>query len=145
MKSEQGELARKSSAAESGTPVIYELRSVNLTNLPEKEQASVLYRFESILDTLTDPIKLHIVQDETEVESIGAAYQIPYKRFFLETGSQDDPLVRRLGTRMARAATLPVLEIAEERPKYLRDSDGLRVQVYCVTRLGGSLDPGFMT
>ena len=143
-KSEQRELARNSSV-ESETPVVYELRSVNLTNLPEREQGSVLDRFASFLDSLTEPIKFHIVQDETEVESIGAAYQIPYKRFFLETGSQDDPLVRRLGTRMTRAVTLPAVEIAEERPKYLLDSDGLRLQVYCVTRLGGSLVPGFLT
>jgi hypothetical protein len=141
----KGELAKKGSASKSDAPVIYELRSVNLTNLPEKEQGSVLDRFASFLDSLTEPIKFHIVQDETEVESIGAAYQIPYKRFFLEMGSQADSLVRRLGTRMTREATLPVLKVAEARPKYLLDSDGLYAQVYCVTRLGGSLVPGFLT
>ena len=30
--------------------VVYELRSVNLTNLPEKEQGAVLDRFASFLD-----------------------------------------------------------------------------------------------
>jgi hypothetical protein len=138
-------LAENQPAAEPDAPVIYELRSINLTNLPEKEQGSVLDRFASFLDSLTEPIRFHIVQDEAEVESIGAAYQIPYKRFFLEIGSQADSLVRRLGTRMTRSATLPALKVAEARPKYLLDSDGLCVQVHCVTRLGGSLFPGFLT
>ena len=138
-------MAKNEPASEPNAPVIYELRSINLTNLPEKEQGSVLDRFASFLDSLTEPIKFHIVQDETEVESIGAAYQIPYKRFFLEIGSQADSLVRRLGTRMTRAAMLPLLKTAEVRPKYLLDSEGLYVQVYCITRLGGSLVPGFLT
>ena len=142
-KSEKEGLAKKEPARQA--PVVYQLRSINLTNLPEKEQGSVLDRFASFLDSLTEPIRFHIVQDETEVESIGATYQIPYKRFFLETGAQADSLVRRLGTGMTRTATLPVLMTAEARPKYLLDSDGLCVQAYCVTRLGGSLVPGFLT
>ncbi|TLX93428.1 MAG: hypothetical protein E6K96_09485, partial [Thaumarchaeota archaeon] len=73
--------------------VCYELRSINLVNLPEKEQGSVLDRFASFLDSLTEPIAFHIIQDEREVESIGAVFRIPYKRFFVETHSQVDSLV----------------------------------------------------
>src|SRR5580658_10569075 len=87
-------------------PVVYELRSVNLSNLPEKEQGSVLDRFASFLDSLTEPITFHIFQHEREVEAIGALYQIPYKRFFLETHSQADSLVQKLGTRMVRVHAL---------------------------------------
>ena len=50
--------------------VLYELRSVNLANLPEKEQGSVLDRFASFLDSLMEPITFHIVQDEREVEAV---------------------------------------------------------------------------
>jgi len=57
--------------------------SVNLANLPDKER--VLGRLASFLDSLTEPITFHILQDEREIEGIGALYQIPYKRFFVET------------------------------------------------------------
>ncbi len=125
-------------------PVVYELRSINLSNLPEKEQGAVLDRFASFLDSLTEPITFHIVQDEREVESIGAMYQIPYKRFFVETRSQVDSLILKLGTRMARAHALPLIKMARVHPKYIVDSQGRYVQTYCITRLGGTLVPGFL-
>jgi hypothetical protein len=125
-------------------PVVYELRSVNLSNLPEKEQGAVLDRFATFLDSLTEPITFHIVQDEREVEGIGALYQIPYKRFFVETRSQADSLILKLGTRMVRAHALPLIRIAKAHPKYIIDSEGHYVQTYSITRLGGTLVPGFL-
>jgi type IV secretion system protein VirB4 len=125
-------------------PVLYELRSVNLANLPEKEQASVLDRFASFLDSLTEPITFHVVQDEREVEAIGALYHIPYKRFFLETHSQVDSLVQKLGTRMVRVHALPQIRPTRVYPRYIVDSEGHYVQTYCITRLGGTLVPGFL-
>src|ERR1700687_613455 len=105
-------------------PVLYELRSVNLANLPEKEQGSVLDRFASFLDSLTEPITFHIVQDEMEVEAIGAVYKIPYKRFFVETRSQIDSLVQKLGTRMVRAHALPQIKSTGVYARYIVDSEG---------------------
>ena len=70
----------------------------------------MLDRFASFLDSLTEPITFHIVQDEREVEAIGALYQIPYKRFFVETHSQVDSLVQKLGTRMTRVHALPSIK-----------------------------------
>src|SRR5437667_1982599 len=124
--------------------VCYELRSINLVNLPEKEQGSVLDRFASFLDSLTEPIAFHIIQDEREVESIGAVFRIPYKRFFLETHSQTDSLVHILGTTVARAHALPHIEASRVSPKYVIDSEGHHVQTYCISRLGGNLVPGFL-
>jgi hypothetical protein len=124
--------------------VIYELRSINLSNLPEKEQGSVLDRFATFLDSLIEPITFYIVQDEREVEAIGAMYQIPYKRFFVETSSQVDSLVQKLGTRMVRAHALPLVKAAKTYPRYIVDSEGHHVQTYCITRLGGTLVPGFL-
>src|ERR1700719_607897 len=105
-------------------PVVYELRSVNLSNLPEKEQGAVLDRFASFLDSLTEPITFHIVQDEREVEAVGALYQIPYKRFFVETRSQVDSLVLKLGTRMTRVHAIPSVKVTRLHPKYIMDSEG---------------------
>ncbi|HUH99844.1 MAG TPA: hypothetical protein VLY65_02265, partial [Nitrososphaerales archaeon] len=123
---------------------IYELRSVNLTNLPEKEQGAVLDRFASFLDSLTEPITFHIVQDEREVGAIGALYQIPYKRFFVETPSQADSLILKLGTRMTRVYAIPSIKVATVNPKYIVDSSGRYLQTYSITRLGGALVPGFL-
>lgn len=126
--------------------VVYELRSVNLASLPEKEQGSVLDRFASFLDSLTEPISFHIVQDEREVESIGAVYRIPYRRFFLQTGSQADSLVSTLGTRMTRVLGLPsTISPRAVHPKFIEDSRGHFVQTYAVTRLGGNIAPGFLS
>jgi len=124
--------------------VLYELRSVNLANLPEKEQGSVLDRFASFLDSLMEPITFHIAQDEREVEAIGALYHIPYKRFFVETRSQVDSLVQKLGTRMVRVHALPQIRPTRVSPRYIVDSESNYVQTYCITRLGGTLVPGFL-
>src|SRR5580704_11460825 len=125
-------------------PVVYELRSVNLTNLPEKEQGAVLDRFASFLDSLTEPITFHIVQDERDVGAVGALYQIPYKRFFVEVPSQADSLILRLGTRMTRVHAIPSIKTTRVQPKHIVDSEGRYVQTYCITRLGGALVPGFL-
>ncbi|MGP8057106.1 MAG: VirB4 family type IV secretion system protein [Nitrososphaerales archaeon] len=138
-------MAKKKPSKGPRPPVIYELRSINLANLPEKEQGSVLDRFASFLDSLMGPITFHIVQDEREVESIGAVYKIPYKRFFLEARSQVDSLVHSLGTRMVRAHALPLIEASKVYPKHIVDSHGHYIQTYCITRLGGNLVPGFLS
>jgi hypothetical protein len=137
-------LFKKKPSAGPRPSVLYELRSVNLANLPEKEQGSVLDRFASFLDSLTEPITFHIFQDEREVEAIGALYQIPYKRFFLETHSQVDSLVQKLGTRMTRVHALPQIRPARVNPRYIVDSEGHYIQTYSISRLGGTLVPGFL-
>src|ERR1700730_3145509 len=110
LESKSERLAEKKHTSGPRSTVLYELRSVNLTSLPEKEQASVLDRFASFLDSLTEPITFHIVQDEREVMVIGAMYKIPYKRFFVETRSQVDSLIQKLGTRMVRPHALPQIK-----------------------------------
>ena len=138
-------MTKKDKSAQAVHPsVVYELRSVNLASLPEKEQGSVLDRFASFLDSLTEPISFHIVQDEREVESIGAVYRIPYRRFFLRTESQVDSLVATLGTRMTRVHGLPAIIPRAVHPKFIEDSRGEFVQTYAVTRLGGNIAPGFL-
>ncbi|MDA4135281.1 MAG: hypothetical protein OK441_06905 [Thaumarchaeota archaeon] len=137
-------MTKEKSARAVHPSVVYELRSVNLASLPEKEQGSVLDRFASFLDSLTEPISFHIVQDEREVESIGAVYRIPYRRFFLRTESQVDSLVATLGTRMTRVHGLPVITPRAVHPKFIEDSRGEFVQTYAITRLGGNIAPGFL-
>jgi len=137
-------MAKKKRSKSPRDPVVYELRSVNLSNLPENEQGAVLDRFASFLDSLTEPITFHIVQDEREVGAVGALYQIPYKRFFVETPLQVDSLILKLGTRMTRVHAIPSIRITAVHPKYIVDSEGRYVQTYCITRLGGTLVPGFL-
>ena len=104
----------------------------------------MLDRFASFLDSLTEPITFHIVQDEREVGAVGALYQIPYKRFFVEAPSQVDSLIMKLGTRMTRVHAVPAIKTTRVHPRYIVDSEGRYVQTYCVTRLGGALVPGFL-
>lgn len=137
-------MARRNRSKSLRDSFVYELRSVNLTNLPEKEQGAVLDGFASFLDSLTEPITFHIVQDEREVEAVGALYKVPYKRFFVETHSQVDSLVLKLGTRITRVHAIPSIKMAGVHPKYIVDSEGRYVQTYCITRLGGTLVPGFL-
>src|ERR1700752_4844783 len=127
-------MAKKNRFQILGDSVIYELRSVNLTNLPEKEQGAVLDRFASFLYSLTEPIPFHIVQDEREVEAVGALYQVPYKRLFLETRSQVDSLVLKLGTKITRVHAIPPIKMAGVNPRYIVDSEGRYLQTYCITR-----------
>lgn len=50
-----------------------------------------------LLPVITETVTFHVYQDERKVEAIGAIYQIPYKRFFLETHSQQGTLVTQEG------------------------------------------------
>ena len=117
-------MARRNRSKSLRDSFVYELRSVNLANLPEKEQGAVLDRFASFLDSLTEPITFHIVQDEREVEAVGALYQVPYKRFFVETHSQVDSLVLKLGTRMTRVHAIPSIKMARRPPEVHRGFRG---------------------
>ena len=74
-------------------PYVYELRSINLGNLPENEQARVLDQFASFLNSLADPVTFEAVKDVRRVAALGASYEVPYMRFFVTSDSQVDDLL----------------------------------------------------
>lgn len=127
---------------------VYELRSINLANLPQKEQAVVLEKFAGFLNALSEPAALRILKDERTVEALGATYQIPYTRFFVSSPMQVDSLIGSLvGTnKFVRVPSIPnTVGVSHVGKRYLVDADSNFVQTYNVTRLGGSLPAGFLT
>ncbi|MBI2648351.1 MAG: hypothetical protein HYW93_01680, partial [Thaumarchaeota archaeon] len=126
------------------TSFVYELRSINLTTLPPNEQAAVLDRFTSFLESLSDPISFWVVEDEREVNALGSSYRLRYKRFFIESASQIDSLISNLRTKMVRVLSVPKLGVMYDGPRYVVDKESQFVQTYNVTKLGGTMYPGFL-
>ncbi|MGA2663440.1 MAG: hypothetical protein ABSF83_00645 [Nitrososphaerales archaeon] len=121
------------------------MRSINLETLSEGDRAVVLDRFAGFLNSLTEPIAFQVVDDEREMEALGAIFRTPYKRFFLESPTQIDSLVGALGTRFVRVHESPSVEVGLAGPRHVVDREGWCVQVHNLTRLGGNLSPGFLT
>jgi len=125
----------------------YELRSVNLRNLPEKDAAAVLDRFASLLDSLTDPVSFLMVSDSKVVLTLGEGsflrYSTPCKRFFVTYPVKLDSLLER-GS-YTPAASIPVLRIKKSEPTYSIDEESGIVRAYSVTRLGGRIQAGFLS
>ena len=126
---------------------VYELRSINLGNLPEKEQARVLDQFASFLNSLVDPVTFDVVKDVRMVSALGASYEVPYMRFFVTSSSQiDDLLAGLLGpNRFVRVPAIPGIEISLVTSRYIVDPEGRFVQTFSITRLGGAMETAFLT
>ena len=126
---------------------IYELRSINLANLPEKEQARVLDQFASFLNSLADPVTFEAVKDVRIVSALGASYEVPYMRFFISSDSQiDDLLGGLLGTnKFVRVPSAPSIEISHVSSRYVMDAQSQFVQTFNITRLGGAMETAFLT
>jgi len=126
---------------------VYELRSINLANLPEKEQARVLDQFASFLNSLTDPVTFEVVKDVRRVDALGASYPVPYMRFFVGSGSQiDDLLAGLVGPgKFVRVPSVPTIDVHHVSGRYLVDTEGQFVQTFNITRLGGMMEPAFLT
>ncbi|MDA4127798.1 MAG: hypothetical protein OK452_11455, partial [Thaumarchaeota archaeon] len=123
----------------------YELRPVNLFNLPEKQAASVLDHFIQFLKSLNDRIVFRIVEDERRLDAGGEEYVIPYKRYFISSPLDINTALPILGTRFAKADSISELKPLSATSRYVQDSQGSLARVYNVTKLGGATHPGFLT
>jgi hypothetical protein len=126
---------------------VYELRSINLANLPENEQARVVDQFASFLNSLAHPVTFDVVKDVRRVAALGASYEVPYMRFFVTSGSQiDDLLVGLLGTnKFERVPAAPSIEVSHVSSRYVMGAQSQFVQTFNVTRLGGAMETAFLT
>jgi energy-coupling factor transporter ATP-binding protein EcfA2 len=123
----------------------YELRPVNLFNLTEKQAAGVLDHFIRFMDSLNDRITFRIVEDERTLNAGGEEYVIPYKRYFVSSNLGIDTVLPFLGTRFSETNSIAELKLSSATGRYLHDSEGSVARVYNVTKLGGSVRPGFLT
>lgn len=127
-------------------PARYELRSINLWGMKEKEQEEVIDRFVQFLNALSDPATFRIIEDSRNVRAGASVYEnARYKRYFIETSSEIDAAVSMIGARYEKIPTIPELNIVEAFPRYLVDDSSNFVQVSNMTRLGGRLPTGFLS
>jgi energy-coupling factor transporter ATP-binding protein EcfA2 len=124
----------------------YELRSINLWGMKEKEQEEVIDRFVQFLNALTEPATFRIIEDSRDVRVGSSVYEnARYKRYFIETSSEIDAAVSMIGARYEKIRSIPELKIVQAFPRYLVDDSSNFVQVSNMTRLGGRLPTGFLS
>jgi hypothetical protein len=122
----------------------YELRPVNLFNLPEEQAASVLDHFIQFLRSLNDRIVFRIVEDTRKLNAGDEEYVIPYKRYFVCSHSDLDTVLPFLETRFSRAESISEPKLLSATSRCLYDEGGV-ARVLNITRLGGAAHPGFLT
>ena len=138
-------LPTKSEGPASG-PTTYELRSINLWGMKEKEQEEVIDGFVQFLNALTEPTTFRIIEDSRNVRAGSSVYEnARYKRYFIESVSEIDAAVSMIGARYEKIPSIPELNIVQAFARYLVDDSSNFVQVSNVTRLGGRLPTGFLS
>jgi energy-coupling factor transporter ATP-binding protein EcfA2 len=126
--------------------VYYELRSINLWGMKEKEQEQVIGGFVQFLNALTEPTVFRIVDDFRNVRAGSSVYEnARYKRYFIETKSDIDAAISMIGAKYEKIPKIPELNIVRSFAGYLTDDSNNFVQVANVTRLGGRLPTGFLS
>ena len=127
-------------------PTCYELRSINLWGMKEREQEEVIGRFVQFLNALTEPTTFRIIEDSRDVRAGVSIYEnARYKRYFIETRSEMDAAVSMIGARYEKIPSIPELKMVQVYPKYFIDDSSNFVQVSNMTRLGGRLPTGFLS
>lgn len=123
----------------------YELRPVNLFNLPEKQAASVLDHFIQFLKSLNERTEFRTVEDERRLNAGGDEYIIPYKRYFVLSHLDLSTALPFLGTRFSEADLASGMKVSRATSRYLYDREERVARVYNVTKLGGDAHAGFLT
>jgi hypothetical protein len=127
-------------------PTIYELRSINLWGMKEKEQEQVIDGFIQFLNALTEPTTFRIVDDFRNVKAGSSVYEnARYKRYFIESRSEIDAAVSMIGAKYEKIPSIAALKIKRSFARYLIDGGDNFVQVANVTRMGGRLPTGFLS
>ena len=111
---------------------VYELRSINLGNLPENEQARVLDQFASFLNSLADPVTFEALKDGRRVAALAAAYEVAYMRCFVTADSLIDELLGGLlgSNKFVRVPGAPSFEITHVSSRYVMDAESQFVQTF---------------
>ncbi len=123
----------------------YELRSINLFNLGEREAEAVILRFDDFLNSLVGRVQFRIVDDVKQVTLGAELYGFPYKRFFLLSENSIDESLDVLGVKFVKVPSVPELRIIANPGRFLADSEGKLVKVYNITKLSDSMKIGFLT
>ncbi|MGC8848632.1 MAG: VirB4 family type IV secretion system protein [Conexivisphaera sp.] len=125
-------------------PHIYELRSINLSLLPEQEARAVLENFAAMLNALTAPAEIRVVEDRRTVALGDELYEIPYKRFFVASQEPLEDALSIAGLRFVKVPSMPELKITADAPRFAVDGEGRFVRVYNLIGLAPSWRAGWM-
>jgi len=131
---------------------MYELRSINLFNLPQEEAAGVLDNYADLLNSLSGPIEIRIVEDVREAmlgggsssSSSGSKYVQPYKRYFISSDGPLDDALANMKVRFVRVPSVPALKIRSNLKRFMVDDEGRFVECWNLTALSNSMGTGFL-
>jgi hypothetical protein len=139
-------LSLKRGSGIASTPTTYELRSINLWGMREKEQEQVIEGFVQFLNALTEPTTFRIIEDIRRVRAGSSFYDnVRYKRYFIETSSEIDAVVSMIGARYEKISSIGELNVTQAFEHYLVDDSSNFLQVSNITRMGGRLPTGFLS
>ena len=104
----QTEASQTGSGGSVSAPTTYELCSVNLWGMKEKEQEEVIDRFIQFPNALTEPTTFRMIEDSRNVRAGSSVYEnARYKRYFIETNSEPEAAVSMIGARYERIPSIP--------------------------------------
>ncbi|BBE42460.1 VirB4 family type IV secretion system protein [Conexivisphaera calida] len=136
---------RRAGAPPRRWPHIYELRSINLSLLPEQEARAVLENFSAMLNALTAPAEIRVVEDRRAVALGDELYEIPYKRFFMASEEPLEDALSLAGLRFVKVPDMPELKLTADAPRFAVDADGQFVRVYTLIGLTPAMGAGWLT
>ncbi|BBE42057.1 VirB4 family type IV secretion system protein [Conexivisphaera calida] len=126
-------------------PHVYELRSINLSLLPEPEARAVLENFAAMLNALNARVEIRVVEDRRVVALGDELYEIPHKRFFVASEEPLEDALSIAGLRFVKVPSMPELKLVADAPRFAVDSDGHFVRVYTLVGLTPSMRAGWLT
>ena len=126
-------------------PHVYELCSVNLKLLPQAEARAVLNNFAAMLNALTAPTELRIVEDRRVIALGDELYEISYKRFFAASEEPLEDALSLAGLKFVKVPEMPELKITADAPRFAVDSEGRFVRVHTLIGMTPSMTAGWLT
>ena len=123
----------------------YELRSINLFNLPQEEAAGVLDDYADFLNSLLGPIEIRIIEDVRQVALGDEMYRQPYKRYFILSDEPLDNALMNMRVKFVKVPSVPLLKIRPNVRRFMVDEDGYFVECWNLVALSNAMSTGFLT
>ena len=123
----------------------YELRSINLFNLPQEEAAGVLDDYADFLNSLLGPIEIRIIEDVRQVALGDEMYRQPYKRYFILSDEPLDSALMNMRVKFVKVPSVPLLKIRSNVRRFMVDEDGYFVECWNLVALSNAMSTGFLT
>jgi hypothetical protein len=123
----------------------YELRSINLFNLPQEEAAGVLDDYADFLNSLLGPVEIRIIEDVRQAVLGDETYAQPYKRYFISSDNPLDTAFMNMRVKFVRVPSVPSLRIRSSVRRFMVDEDGYFIECWNLIALSNSMSTGFLT